>query len=265
VNVKTIRKYRAVVRVSLSNAIAYRADVYMRLGFYALLIYVMMSLWRAIYQEGDLHGYSFVQIVWYLIMTEFIFFAGGSSVFRGMNEEVKSGSIAYFIGRPTHYVWYQFANSLGQVAFWAAVFGLLAAALGFAFAGPLYTFRPEGVPAMLLSLSLGITLHFFFMMLLGLSAFVMEENFALYLLYSKLTFMLGMILPVEFLPLWLQPIAKSLPFSYVFWAPAKLFVDYSPGLFLTLFPRQLMWVAVTMAAVFAVYHVCVKRLQVNGG
>jgi ABC-2 type transport system permease protein len=260
-----IKKYITITRVSLSNAVNYRAAVFSRFGFYALLIYVLMSLWRAIYREGNLHGYTYTQIVWYLIITEFIHFITGSSVFYAMNDEVKSGSIAYFIGRPTHYILYQFANSMGQIILNFFLFGILALTLGFLFAGPLYTFRPEGIPAMFISLSLGLLLNYFFMMLLGLAAFVMEDNFALYLVYSKLTFMLGMILPVEFLPLWLQPIAKNLPFSYVHWAPAKLIVDYSPGLFLELVPRQLTWLAFTAAAVLLTYHFCVKRLQINGG
>jgi ABC-2 type transport system permease protein len=103
------------------------------------------------------------------------------------------------------------------------------------------------------------------MTLIGLSAFIMEDNFALFLIYQKLNFMLGMFLPVEFLPAWLQTVAKSLPFSYMFWAPAKLFVDYSPGLFWSLVPRQAAWAAVCIALALLVYRVSVRRLQVNGG
>jgi ABC-2 type transport system permease protein len=260
-----LKKYLVITRVSLSNAIAYRAAVFSRFAFYTLFIYVFMNLWRTIYRQGDVHGYSLTQIVWYLIATEFIVFVCGSGIFREMNEEVKSGAIAYYIGRPTHYVLYQLANSLGQMLLNFFLFGVLAVTLGFLFAGPLYTFRVEGIFIMLLSLSLGILLNFFFMMLIGLSAFVMEDNNALYWVYQKFTFMLGMILPVEFLPAWLQPIAKSLPFSYVHWAPAKLVVDYSPALAMELLPRQLMWTAAVTAATFLVYQLCVRRLQVNGG
>ncbi len=81
------------------------------------------------------------------------------------------------------------------------------------------------------------------MMLIGLSSFVMEDNSALFLVYQKLNFMLGLFLPVEFLPAWLQTVAKSLPFSYMFWAPAKLFVNYSSDLFWQLVPRQAAWCA----------------------
>jgi ABC-2 type transport system permease protein len=182
-----------------------------------------------------------------------------------MNEDVKSGAIAYLIGRPTHYVFYQLANSLGQIALNFVCFGTLAVALGMLFVGPLYTFTVAGLLPLLLSIALSIVLNYFFLMLIGLSAFIMEDNFALFVIYQKLCFMLGMFLPVEFLPPWLQPVAKSLPFSYVYWAPARLFVDFSPGLAWELIPRQVAWALVSVVLVLVCYRLSVRRLQVNGG
>ena len=144
-------------------------------------------------------------------------------------------------------------------------FGILAVILGFLFVGPLYTFSISSIPALLLVVSTGILLNYFFLMLIGLSAFIIEDNFPVYLIYQKLTMMLGMLLPIEFLPEWLQPIAKSMPFSYVYWAPAKLFVDFSPELFWLLFPRQLLWVLFSICLVLFCYHLCVRRLSINGG
>lgn len=262
---KKLRKYAVIAKVSLMSAITYRATTFSTFLFYTLFIYVFAMLWRAIYKEGSVHGYTYGQMVWYLIMTEFVGFTCGTSIFRTMNEDVKSGSIAYLIGRPTHYVFYQFANSLGQILLNFFSFGILAAVLGLMFVGPLPDFRLTYVPPIFLSIILGIILNYFFMMLIGLSSFIMEDNFALFLIYQKLNFMLGMFLPVEFLPAWLQPVAKNMPFSYVFWAPAKLFVNYSPELFWTLIPRQASWAAACIALTLLCYRVSVRRLQANGG
>jgi ABC-2 type transport system permease protein len=260
-----LRKYFVITRVSLSNAITYRASIISRFCFYTLFIYVFMNLWRAIYKEGSVHGYTYVQIVWYLVMTEFITFSCSTSIYSSMNDDVKTGSIAYQLGRPVHYVFYHFANSMGQIVMNLVCFGILAMVLGLLFVGPLPTFRLEGLLPLLLSVTLSLLLNYSFLILIGLSAFVIEDNFALYLIYQKLNFMLGMFLPVEFLPLWLQPIAKNLPFSYVYWAPARIFVNYSPELCLELIPRQAFWVLVTIMLVFSCYRLCVRRLQVNGG
>lgn len=265
VSMKALRKYAVIARVSLSNAIAYRLTTLSAFAFYALFIYVFTMLWRAIYQGGSVNGYSYTQMVWYLIMTEFVGFVCSTNIFRTMNDDIKSGSIAYLLGRPTHYVFYQFANSIGQMTLNFISFGTLAVLLGLLFVGPLPGFCIASLPPVLLSIALGVVTNYFFMMLIGLSSFVMEDNFALFLIYQKLNFMLGMFLPVEFLPEWLQPIAKSLPFSYMFWAPAKLFVGYTPALFWQLVPRQAAWSAACLALTLLVYRVSVRRLQVNGG
>ncbi len=227
---KRLHKYIVIARVSLANAIAYRASVVSRMLFYTLFIYVFMSLWRAIYREGAVHGYSYNQIVWYLIMTEMVAFSLRTGIYAQMNDDVRSGAIAYQIGRPVHYVLFQYATCLGESAFNLVAFGSLAAALGLIFVGPLATLSLASAPAVLLSMLLGLTIQFFFQMMIGLLSFIMEDNFAFFLIYQKLVFMLGMFLPVEFLPDWLQSIAKALPFSYVCWAPAKLFVNFSPEL-----------------------------------
>ncbi len=262
---KTLRIYAVIAKVSFMSAFTYRATVIAAFLFYTLFVYVFTMLWRAIYQEGSVHGYSYTQLVWYLIMTEFVGSACGTNIFRTMNEDVKSGSIAYLLGRPAHYVFYQLANALGQMLLSIVSFGSLAAVLGLLFVGPLPGFRLAAVPPVLLSVLLAILMNFFIMMLIGLSSFIMEDNAALFLIYQKLNFMLGLFLPGEFLPAWLQPVVKNLPFSYIFWAPSKLFVDYSPGLFWELVPRQVLWVALGVGATLLGYRAVTRKLQLKGG
>ena len=261
-----IHKYATISRVSLSNAINYRASMLSGFLAFTLYIYIFMGLWRVIYQEGGVYGYTYRQIVWYLTMTELVgYFAGAAAVYRTMSDDVKTGAIAYLLGRPVHYIAYQLINALGQAAFNIFAYGLLAIVLGFAFVGPLPGFSAINIPAIFVSVALGFLLQYFFMALIGLTAFYIEDNFAIYLIFNKLTFMLGTFLPVEFLPPRLLPIVKALPFSYVSWAPAKLFVDFSPRLFMELVPLQAMWTAVLLAATLLCYRAAAKRLQINGG
>ncbi|GHU73754.1 antibiotic ABC transporter permease [Clostridia bacterium] len=259
------RKYVLIARVSLSDAMAYRARILSRFCFYTLFIYVFMRLWGSIYEVDAIPGFTRVQMVWYLIMTELVQFVGNTGIFGAMNDEVKSGAIAYQIGRPIHYVFYQLANAAGKMLLNLVGFGALALVLGLVFVGPLTTFKLIYLPPLLLSLVISFLLNFFFQMALGLTAFVIEENSSVYMVYQKITFILGMFFPIEFLPVWLQNIAKNLPFSYICWAPAKLFVSFSAETFWYLVPRQLLWLAVSLAAVLLAYRACVKRLQLNGG
>lgn len=262
---KKLRKFIVIIRVSFTNAITYKASLLSRFIFYTLFIYIFMSLWKSIYLQGSVHGYSYQQIIWYLIMTEFIGFASGGDIYRSMNEDVKTGSIAYQIGRPIHYVSYQFANSLGQSLLNFMSFGLLAVILGFLFVGMPVAFKIQAVIPLIVSIFLGITLHFFICMLIGLTSFFIEDNYAIFLIYQKATFMMGLFLPVEFLPEWLQNIAKNLPFSYTQWAPARIFVDYSKEMAVMLISRQLVWVVLIISLTLISYSVGIRKLQVNGG
>ncbi|HHX75070.1 MAG TPA: hypothetical protein GX699_09230 [Firmicutes bacterium] len=262
---KSCRKYGAVFLISLQNAFHYRSNVLGGLVFYTLFIFVFFNLWRAIYQGGSVAGYSLAQVVWYLCITELIVFGAKTDIFARMNEEIKSGSIAYQLSRPYNYVFYQFFQALGGIVFNYLLYGLLAVALGIVMAGPLEGFNPATAPFALLSALVGLIINFFFQMALGLTAFRLEENLAVYLIYQKLVFMLGMFIPLEFLPAWLQAVARRLPFSYVAWAPARLTVAFSWDFFLEVFPVQLLWAAVSILFALLMYRLNVAALQGHGG
>ncbi|HHY83349.1 MAG TPA: hypothetical protein GX505_11850 [Clostridiales bacterium] len=262
---KFLRKYSTIIRISLQNAFVYRSNVLGGLLFYIVFIFVFFNLWRAIYQSGKVAGYTLSQMVWYLCMTELIAFGCKSNVFRQMNEDVKSGSIAYQLNRPYHYIIYQFSYTFGGIIFNLLIYGALAIVLGLIMVGPIPGFQLSLLPFGIFSAVLGILLNFFFLMALGLTAFRLEDNTAFFLIYQKLVFMLGMFIPLEFLPGWIQRIARWLPFSYVTWAPARLIVAFSWDLFRQVVPMQLLWLAVSVLFASGMYNYGVRGLQAHGG
>ena len=260
-----LKKYLVIARIHVQNAFNYRANVISGLLFYTLFIFVFFSLWQAIYKEGSVNGYTHGQVVWYLIITEMVVFGCRIPIVGQINEDIKTGSMAYLLNRPVHYVAYQASAAFGQVVVNFLFTGTVAVVLGFVFVGPVPNFQWAGFPLMLLSALMGIALQFFSLVAVGLTAFRLEDNFAIYLIYQKLVFMLGMFLPVEFLPGWLQGIAKVLPFSYVAWGPAKLFVDFSWSLFLQVVPMQALWITVMLGIALLMYRGGMRNLQTNGG
>lgn len=260
-----MRKYLVVARIHMVNAFVYRAQFITRMAFNVLFIFIFFSLWGAIYRQGSVQGYTHGQVVWYLIITELIVLGCSSPIFGQMNEDVKNGAISYLLLRPMNYIGYQFAAAFGENVVKATLFGGLGVVLGFAFVGPIPGFVWPAAPLMALSIALGITMQFFMQMALGLTAFRLEDNTALYLIFQKLVFMLGVFLPVEFLPGWLQPIAKALPFSYVGWAPARLTVDFSWPFFCQVLPVQLLWTLLSLGLAVLVYRTGVRGLRANGG
>lgn len=262
---KAARKYLGIAQLSLLNAVQYPANLASRFIFYTLFISVFFCLWQAIYQGGEVNGYSFIQMIWYLCFTELIVYCCRSTIYNQMNEDIKTGSIAYLLTRPCHYVFYQFFSALGEILVSFALFGSFAVLLAFLYVGPLPMFAFWQLPAIVLSILLGVTINFFLLLILGLSAFIWEENMGLYFVYQKLIFMLGMFMPVEFLPTWLQGIAKLMPFSYVAWAPARLLVSFSWEFFWQVLPIQLFWAICAIASSLWLYRFSVRFLQGQGG
>jgi ABC-2 type transport system permease protein len=259
------KKYTSIAKLSLLNAIHYPANIVSRLLLYTVFISVFYFLWGTIYQDAEVHGYSFTQLIWYLCFTEFVVFCCRSAIYDQMNEDVKSGSIAYLLTRPCHYIFFQFFTSSGELALNCITFGAYAIFLAMIYVGPLVGFSFMHLPLILLSAFLGVMLNFFMLIILGLTAFIWEENTGFYFVYQKLIFILGMFFPVEFLPYWLQDIAKSLPFSYVAWAPARLAVAYSNEFLLFILPRQIFWVLLAVSCSLLLYNRAVRYLQGQGG
>jgi ABC-2 type transport system permease protein len=259
------RKYGLVARTSLQNSLAYRANFIFDSFFYAFIVFIFMQLWRSIFHRGgSIAGYSYSQILWYLIITEMLTFSQ-SNVFEDLNQDIKSGNIAYLLNKPFHYLLYQCANGTGPILVKWLINGLTGLALGSLWIGPLAGFSPIRLPLLLLAMANGLLLNFLAMACLGLSAFWLEENTAFYWIYQKLTFILGLFLPLEFLPAWAQRIALWLPFSYVNYGPAKLVVAFSGPAFIRIVTVQFLYILGLAALAGWIFRRGVKRINVNGG
>ena len=260
-----MRKFLALFRISVVGAFQYRGNAVVGLLFYAMFISVFFFLWRTIYANGAVNGYSLVQMVWYMCVSELIIFAGRAPVFGTVSEDVKNGSIAYPLCRPVHYMAMQAATGLGGTAFSFTVTAVVGLVLGFLYVGPIPGFQPLLLPLMLVSVVLGMGLQMLSNMALALTAFYFEENAAFSFLYSKLVFMLGAFIPVEFLPVWLQKIVVCLPFSFVAWAPCRNVVAFEWGFYWWAVGWQVFWCVVTGICAWGLYRGGVRRLQGQGG
>ena len=260
-----LRKYFAITRISLLEAIQYKSEILGRFVFYTMFISIFFCLWQAIYQNNLGNEYSFEQMIWYLCISELITFGCRTNIYSQLQADVKTGNIAYMLAKPLNYVLYQLALFIGSSTLNLFTFGSYACLLGCFYAGYLPNFSFWQLPFILASIIMGITLNFLMMLILGLTAFVWEENSGFYFVYQKLVFMLGMFIPIEFLPSPLQEVARKLPFSYVAWAPAKLAVDFSWPSFDELFLNQVYWNIVFATLAFWVYDRATKSLQGQGG
>jgi ABC-2 type transport system permease protein len=226
-----------------------------------------VHLWTAVYESqgsGEIAGLTLANTIWYLLIAEMI----ELSKFRHdmvISEEAKDGSIAYKLIRPYNYLAYHFCNGLGDTVVRMALVFLLGLPIVVYYAG-WSRLNIWHLPAVALIGSLALLLDFCAMSIIGLLAFVTEDTQSFRIIYQKFVFILGgLMIPLDFLPSWLQNIARVLPFNLTTYAPAKLFVAFSWAQFWQVLGLQLLWLALLGALLYRQYQWATQRLAVNGG
>lgn len=260
-------KYVAITETNLQNQLAYLWDFVWRSSFMVIIMFVFVRLWSATYESQgatQIAGLSLRDTIWYLVLAETVVL-GNIRFAEQVAEEVRDGSIAYTLGRPYNYLLYHFANGLGDALIRAAFTFLSGAALAWVMIGP----SPGSVselPAVLLVLALSYVLDFCLHGIIALSAFVTEDITAFQLIYHRITFILGgLLIPVDFLPDWLQQIARLLPFRLIAYASGRLLVGFDLALFWEFLASQLFWIAVCSLLLALMFRWGMRRVSINGG
>jgi ABC-2 type transport system permease protein len=254
------------MRITLRNQLAYLLDFFVRTVFLLIILYIFLQLWKATFDgEGEqvIAGYSFAQIIWYLIVSESITLAMPSLSLR-IEEEVKSGDVAYRLTRPIGYVGYHYASYLGEVALKVLVNLLIGGALGvLVFGWPSFGW---GWAAFAVVAVGAVTVNFLLNMIVALCAFWVEETQGIEFVYKKLLFTVGgMLMPLEMFPHWLQEICRWLPFQAVLYFPSRTVTSFQPGEMAGMLAVQWGWAAALAAIVAIMYGRGVRKLNVNGG
>jgi ABC-2 type transport system permease protein len=260
-------KYIAITETNLQNQLAYFWDFAWRSVFMILIMFIFIQLWSATYRAqgvSQIAGLSLRDTIWYLVLAETVML-GNIRFADKVAQEVRDGSIAYTLGRPYNYLLYHLANGLGDALIRATLTFVTGAVLVWSMLGP-PPVRLEQLPAVLLILALAYLLDFCIQGIIALSAFITEDITAFQLIYSKIIFILGgLLLPVDFLPDWLQRIASALPFRLIAYAPGRLFVNFETPLFWELLRGQLLWIGACGLVLTLVYRWGTRRVSINGG
>lgn len=263
----SLAKYIAITETNLQNQLVYLWDFVWRSTFMVLIMFIFIRLWSTTYESqgtGRIAGLSLSDTAWYLVLAETVVL-GNIRFADQVAQEVRDGSLAYTLGRPYNYLLYHLANGLGDAMIRASLTFAAGATVVWLILGP-PPIRITQLPAVLLVLLLAYLLDFCVHGIIALSAFVTEDITAFQLIYHKITFILGgLLLPVDFLPSWLQKIANILPFRLVAYAPGRLFVGFDRSLFWELLRAQLLWIAMAAAALALMFRWGTRRVSVNGG
>jgi len=261
-----LAKYSAFARIAVAQARRERGELYGRVVFFAVILGVFSSLWRAV-AESRAAGMPLAadpnDLVWYLAATEWILLSA-PPIHIEIQDAIRRGDVVYRLGRPASYVVAELAAGLGLLAVRAPVLGVAAFVCAFAFTGStpplsaLVILVPFGFAAAALMTALSLWI--------GLLAFWLQEVSPVYWVWQKLMFVLGgLMLPLDLYPAFIQRAAAFTPFPTLLAGPASFVLRDALITPIALARDLAIWSGVTALAVTWMFRRATSALTINGG
>ncbi len=256
-----MRKYIEIFKYSMKTQLNFIYDYFISLISFAIHIIVFNELWSYILKGKEIVGYSKDELIWYIIIAEFITYSSFKT-YKKIGEMIKDGTIANMLIKPVDYINYTIAENL-SVFVKAIVNMIFAIVLGFLLVSKI-KISALSIIFTLISAIIGIFIGILLQIFVGLIAFFTEENSSFWLITQKLSFFL-VFTPIEFYPAFVQKIFLFLPTTYLVYAPARIFTKFDLIPSLKLLGLEILSGIFLYVIIRIMYAKGVKRINVNGG
>jgi ABC-2 type transport system permease protein len=230
-----LRKYLMIFRVSLSERLTYRADFFLATVLRFLPMLTTILLWTAIYAgsgEDSLSGFSLRQMIAYLLLVHISrMFSSMPGLANGIARDIRDGSLKKYLLQPIDMIAYLVSYRAAHKAAY-----ILTSALPYALLFYLCREYFDGLPpapicaAYVVSLLLAFVIGFFFEVCIGMIGFwFLEVTSLLYIVNTVNFFISGQMFPLDLLsPFW-TGLLKGLPFQFLAYFPAAVFLGKVAG------------------------------------
>jgi ABC-2 type transport system permease protein len=270
-----LSKYMAIFRVSLSERMTYRGDFLLATIFRFLPMVTTILLWQAIYEgsgQSEMAGFRYREMIAYLLLTHISrMFSSMPNLAGGIAREVREGTLKRYLLQPMDMIGYLLAYRVAhKVAYIVAsfipyllLFFVCQVGLGVFDRFP----DPVTLAAYALSLILAFLVGFFFEASVGMVGFwFLEVTSLLYIVMTLNFFISGQMLPLNLLP---QPwfrVLTILPFQYMAYFPAVIFLGKVKGTALWLhLIGELVWAIIFMILARLLFRMGLRRYSAFGG
>lgn len=256
-----MRKYIEIWKYSLKSKLTFLLNYMASLFSFGIHIFVFNELWDYILQGKSIIGYTKSELIWYIIVAEFIIYSF-ETTYTKIARMVKQGDIANMLIKPIDTIAYFTTEASANIVrvLVNAVFALF---LGIIFAGPIEVSFSTIFFTIIASI-IGIFTGIFIQILIGILAFFTEENKSFWLVTQKIIFFL-VFTPLEFYPEIVQKILLCMPTTYMIYAPAKIFTGTDITSAIVLIGMEILSLLIIYAALRILYKKGVKNINVNGG
>ncbi|MFA4930810.1 MAG: ABC-2 family transporter protein [Patescibacteria group bacterium] len=261
-------KYLEISKIAYQDTLTYLVSLLSRAGTIIFRIWIFTQLYTVTYEytgQSQVGGMSVAMVIWVLMLTQSFASSTRPLVSKLIEEEVKSGTLAYSVNKPYSYILFHLFGYLGRC--WAnlvanLVIGVLAAVV---LVG-VVKISLVGILLGIILLIFGLVLNFLFSMIIGLSAFWLEDISSLHWIYQKGQMVFGgQILPLALFPIYWQKIIYLLPFGQMFYNASATMINFSWAAFEQSLIVQLIWLLVVGVGAELMFRLGVKNVSINGG
>lgn len=230
-----VETWWTILKICVEERLVYRGDFMLGTLMRFLPIVTQIFLWTAVYASagsGFIKGYTRNDIVAYYLLTMLArAFSSMPGLASGIARQVREGEIKKFLIQPIDLISYLLLARMAHKSIY-----YLVAAVPFALVYYLCRSYFPGWPtgevfaAFLLSLVLAFLLGFFLETTMGMIAFWFLEVSSLLFVYMLFTFFFsGHMFPLEILPDPWRTMVDFLPFKYMAYFPAAVFLGKVQG------------------------------------
>jgi ABC-2 type transport system permease protein len=237
----TLRKYINIFRVSLIERMAYRGDFLLGtvLRFFPMITTIL--LWQAVYAgattadsdgEKQISGYTVREMIAYLLLVHISrMFSSMPGLSGTIAQSIRDGTMKKYLLQPLDMIGYLVSYRAAHKTAYIATSALPYAGLFIACAGYFDGFPgPATLAPYALSLILAFVVGFFFECAMGMIGFWFLEVTSLLWVVNTLNFFVsGQMFPLDLLPHGWALLLKSLPFQYLAYFPAAIFLGKVQG------------------------------------
>lgn len=260
-----VRLTHVIAKTTIKEWSSYRVTMLISIFTGPVFFTVNYFIWHAVYKHGAASGIGLDlnQVITYFGLMSMLGYALFDSTDVILHELVRTGNFISFLIRPVSFIHYAFAQKLGH-RFLALLLELI----------PVYfvltllfkiTLIPFNFFYSVLSLALGFIMMFLLNFLVGTAAFWLTKTEGIQRVMWVIRFLLaGFFIPLSFFPLYIQKILFFLPFQFIIYVPARVFIGSYQLAGYNLSLEEIMFIQLTavilMALVSAlVWHQAKKR------
>ena len=263
------RMYLAFTATAFQARFAYRGEVWASVFGRLVEVLARIAVWTAVFAGGSSVGGVTLRdmIVYSLIAGTLLGAWDPAYLINEVGKAVKSGDVAVHLLKPFHYPFYLFAVEIGNLGF-ALITSVLPVILivGLIYGLQLPASIADGVFFLAFWL-LSFCIYFLLATAIGLMSFwIMDANSLDWFLKGIMSFLSGSIVPLWFFPSVLAAIARVLPFGWISYYPAAVYLgklDPLDAAFALI--AGIAWTMVLAGAVGALWSRARYRIVVQGG